>query len=163
VFTGVALEKSVLPCDVIAACSSPPAARDGTERTPLPPPPRRVYSVARRLADSYLAALCCVIQRWVDMSQYIQDLCQSRLRLSVIFGIWMGDSQLFLASRYIASGLTSQKHVYCLAMDILYCCIFVGACLPRISLRGKVFIEALPGNWSICHTMLGLNRFTSSA
>jgi hypothetical protein len=55
-----------------AQCGS---ARHGTEQTPLPPPPHSVYSVARRLADRYLAALCCVIQRWVDMSEYILISC----------------------------------------------------------------------------------------
>jgi hypothetical protein len=46
------------------------SARHGTEQTPLPLL-RSVYSVARILAADYLAALCCVIQRWVDMSQYL--------------------------------------------------------------------------------------------
>jgi hypothetical protein len=45
-------------------------ARHGTEQTPLPPPPRSAYSVASCLAVGYLATLCCVIQRWDDMSQY---------------------------------------------------------------------------------------------
>jgi hypothetical protein len=46
------------------------SARNGTEKTPLPLLLRSVYSVASCLPVSYLANLCCVIQQWVDMSQY---------------------------------------------------------------------------------------------
>jgi hypothetical protein len=49
-------------------------ARHGTEKTPLPLLLSSVYSVARRLEIGYLATLCCVIQQWVDMSQYISVL-----------------------------------------------------------------------------------------
>jgi hypothetical protein len=52
-----------------ARCGS---ARDGTaRRRHCLPPPGSAYSVAWRLAVGYLATLGCVIQQWVDMSQYI--------------------------------------------------------------------------------------------
>jgi hypothetical protein len=47
----------------------------------------------------------------------------------------------------------------CLAMDVLYCCthyLAVG-CLPRICLRGNVFIEPLPSTGSIRHNMFPLH------
>jgi hypothetical protein len=75
----------VLPCDVIAAsCVATHGAvrlgtaRHGTEKTPPPPPPRSAYSVARRLTVGYLATFCCVIQQWVDMSQYIYYIVSFR-------------------------------------------------------------------------------------
>jgi hypothetical protein len=68
---------SVVPCDVIAACCVAThgavrlgTARHGTEKTPLPLLLRSVYSLASCLPVGYLATLCCVIQQWVDMSQY---------------------------------------------------------------------------------------------
>jgi hypothetical protein len=45
--------------------------RGCAEKTRPPLLPRSAYSVARRLAVSYLATLCCAIQQRVDMSQYI--------------------------------------------------------------------------------------------
>jgi hypothetical protein len=51
-------------------CSNHGAVRNGTEKTPLSLLLRSVYSVASCLPVGYLATLCCVIQHWVNMSQY---------------------------------------------------------------------------------------------
>jgi hypothetical protein len=54
-------------CDVIAACC---VATHGAEKTPLPLLLCSVYSVASCLPVGYLTRFCCVIQQWIDMSQY---------------------------------------------------------------------------------------------
>jgi hypothetical protein len=85
---GVILEVSVLPCDVIAACSSPPVARDDTERTPLPLLRHSVYSVARRLADGYLtnsALLRNPTMGW-HVTIYISD-CTSSLSCIYVYNV----------------------------------------------------------------------------
>jgi hypothetical protein len=62
---------SVLPRDVISASC---VATHGAEKTPLPLLLRSVYSVASCLPVGYLATLCCVIEQWVDMSQYYRHI-----------------------------------------------------------------------------------------
>jgi hypothetical protein len=83
-----------MPCDVITACcvathdaARLDSARLGTEKTPLSLLLRGVYSVARRLAVGYLTTLSCVIQQWVDMSQYVFNLNRSVTFSRGIFGI----------------------------------------------------------------------------
>jgi hypothetical protein len=50
------------------------------------------------------------------------------------------------------------------AMDVLYCrvllyALFSNGCLPRICLRGNVFIEPLPSSGSIRHTIISTHRW----
>jgi hypothetical protein len=73
-FTDRCLGNAAVQRDSARPGLQPPAARNGTEQTPLPLLLRSVYSVTRRLAVGYLATLCCVIQQWVDMSQYVHTI-----------------------------------------------------------------------------------------
>jgi hypothetical protein len=57
--------------DVIASSC---VAMHGAEKTPLSLLLRSMYSVASCLPVGYVATLCCVIQRWVDMSQYYMNI-----------------------------------------------------------------------------------------
>jgi hypothetical protein len=93
-FTGRCLGNVAVQRDSARPGLQPPAARNGTEQTPLPLLLRNVYSVAGRLAVGYLATLCCAIQHWVDMSQYfkvfrtanvaVEELCNKYLEFSQI-------------------------------------------------------------------------------
>jgi hypothetical protein len=47
------------------------------------------------------------------------------------------NSQLLLVFRYTASGWPHRKRVHCLAMDVLYCSVFVGTCLHSNGLLTK--------------------------
>jgi hypothetical protein len=57
-------------------------------------------------------------------------------------------------------------HFHCLALDVLYCCVFIGTSLPgnglfTKNLSGNVFIEPLPSNGSIRHNIMGCKMFGS--
>jgi hypothetical protein len=104
-----------------ARCGS---AGHGTEKTPLPLL-CSVYSVARRLAVGYLATLCCVIQQWVDMSQYYIGLHLHLIERRIIkesikpdFAIWKQCEMHFISSplevlkRSVACLYIQHVHTY---------------------------------------------------
>jgi hypothetical protein len=73
VFTGVALETSVLPCDVIAACgvAALGAVLLGTARSKHLFPHRRVARIRSRVVYRPVPRNELRNQQWVDMSQYV--------------------------------------------------------------------------------------------
>jgi hypothetical protein len=63
---------------------------------------------------------------------------------------------IFLCSRIVRVACLLVRYV---AMNVLYCLVFLYAitsngCLPRICLRGNVFIEPLPSTGSIRHILI---------
>jgi hypothetical protein len=65
---------------------------------------------------------------------------------------------ILFCTAYIASRRTHRKYVHFLAVDytvVAYCCrrYLATGCLPRICLRGKMFIEPLPSSRSLRHNI----------